>query len=110
MGIGSFSLTTFMKRADDLIGCVYCGEAGVQDLGSGYAIRRAFQAAFNYINKCVECSCIVVLLRTCLAGQFDHGAWNEVGLCNNTDHFPGKKLKLVIKIGNLDVFKLKKLR
>lgn len=51
-----FLRPNYLFENGNLIGCVYCGEAGVQDLGPGFAIRRAFQAAFNYINKCVECS------------------------------------------------------
>lgn len=89
-----FLRPNYLYENGNLIGCVYCGEAGVQDLGPGYAIRRAFQAAFNYINKCGECSGIVVLLRTFSAGQFEQGAWNGGGLCNRTRPFAREEVKI----------------
>ncbi|CAN4124873.1 unnamed protein product [Withania somnifera] len=89
-----FLRLNYLYENDNLIGCVYCGEAGVQDLGPGYAIRRAFQAAFNYINKCLQCSGVVVLLRTFSAGQFEQGAWNEGGLCNRTRPFAREEVKI----------------
>lgn len=89
-----FLRPNYLYENGNLIGCVYCGEAGVQDLGPGYAIQRAFQAAFNYINKCVECSGIVVLLRTFSAGQFEQGAWNEGGFCNRTRPFNRHEVKI----------------
>lgn len=88
-----FLRPNYLFENGNLIGCVYCGEAGVQDLGPGFAIRRAFQAAFNYINKCVECSGIAVLLRTFSAGQFEQGAWNEGGFCNRTRPFARDEVK-----------------
>ncbi|KAL3526447.1 hypothetical protein ACH5RR_011103 [Cinchona calisaya] len=79
-----FFRSNYLYEGGNLIGCVYCQEPNVTDLGPGFAIRRTFRAAFSYINDCKDCSGIITLLRTFSPSQFENGAWNTGGNCTRT--------------------------
>lgn len=80
-----FFRQNYLYEEGKLLGCVYCQVTNLKDLGPGYALRRAFQLAFKYINECKHCPRpIVTFLRTYSPAHFENGAWNMGGYCNRT--------------------------
>lgn len=77
-----FRKANYLYEGGNLIGCVFCRDPNVRDLGAGFAIRRAFEVAFNYINE--ERKGVVVFLRTISSAHFEHGTWKNGGFCNRT--------------------------
>lgn len=89
-----FFRKAYLYENDSLIGCVFCDEANVTNLGLGYALRRAFEAALSHINGCEKCKGLVTLLRTFSPAHFEHGAWNGGGRCNRTVPMAERELNL----------------
>lgn len=79
-----FLRQNYLYEGGNLIGCIYCQEPNMTDLGPGFAIQRAFRAAFKYINDCKDCTGIVTLLRTFSPAQFENGTWKTGGSCMRT--------------------------
>nr|XP_027074579.1 protein ALTERED XYLOGLUCAN 4-like [Coffea arabica] len=79
-----FLRQNYLYEGGNLIGCIYCQEPNVTDLGPGFAIQRAFRTAFNYINDCKNCFGILTLLRTISPSQFENGTWKTGGSCVRT--------------------------
>ncbi|KAK9272756.1 hypothetical protein L1049_003133 [Liquidambar formosana] len=74
----------YLYEGANLIGCVYCSEPNVTDLGLGFALRKAFRGALDYINNCKECKDMVTLLRTFSPAHFENGTWDTGGSCRRT--------------------------
>lgn len=89
-----FFRKTYLYEENNLIGCVFCNDANVTNLGLGYAFRRAFQTALKHINRCEKCKGLVTLLRTFSPAHFEHGSWNDGGRCNRTVPMAESKLNL----------------
>lgn len=89
-----FFRKSYLYEGDKLIGCVFCEDANVTNLGLVYALRRTFQTALNHINRCEECRGMVTLLRTFSPAHFEHGTWNDGGTCNRTMPFRESEVKL----------------
>ena len=79
-----FLRQNYLYEGGNLIGCIYCQEPNVTDLGPGLAIQRAFRTAFKYINDCKNCFGILTLLRTISPSQFENGTWKTGGSCVRT--------------------------
>lgn len=79
-----FFRQNYLYEGSNLVGCIYCQSPNVTDLGPGWAIRKAFRAAFKAINNCNNCRKIFTLLRTFSPSQFENGTWNNGGGCNRT--------------------------
>ncbi|CAK9161291.1 unnamed protein product [Ilex paraguariensis] len=82
-----FFRKTYLHKNGGIIGCVYCREPSVTDLGLGFALRMSFRAALDFINQykkeCKEGK-IMTVLRTFSPAHFEDGAWNTGGSCNRT--------------------------
>lgn len=89
-----FFRKNYLYEGGNLIGCVFCNEANLTDLGLGYALRKVFRTAFEYINGCKECRGLVTLLRTFSPAHFENGTWNNGGSCSRTSPFGEEKLNL----------------
>ncbi|KAH6830230.1 hypothetical protein C2S53_000199 [Perilla frutescens var. hirtella] len=79
-----FFRQNYLYESGNLIGCIYCQEPNVTDLGPGLAIGRAFRSAFKAVNNCKKCKKIIIFLRTFSPAHFENGAWNAGGGCNRT--------------------------
>lgn len=82
----------YLYEGGNLIGCIYCREANVKEFGAGFAIRKAFEAAFKYVNQ--RRKGIVVFLRTFSPSHFEHGAWHNGGFCNRTRGLSREEVKV----------------
>ncbi|XP_031094784.1 protein ALTERED XYLOGLUCAN 4-like isoform X1 [Ipomoea triloba] len=87
-----FLRPNYLYEGGNLVGCIYCGDPTVKDVGPGFAIRRAFQAALNYVNE--NRNGVVVFLRTFSPAQFENGAWNKGGFCNRTRGFTKEEVSV----------------
>ncbi|XP_058068398.1 xyloglucan O-acetyltransferase 4-like [Magnolia sinica] len=74
----------YLYEGDKLIGCVFCTDTNVTNVGLSFAIRRAFQTALKFVNGCNECRDLITLIRTFSPAHFEHGTWNDGGRCNRT--------------------------
>ncbi|XP_057983258.1 xyloglucan O-acetyltransferase 4 isoform X2 [Malania oleifera] len=74
----------YLHQGGRLIGCVFCQEPNVTDLGLGFAIKMAFRSALERINGCGECKGMVTLLRTFSPAHFENGSWDTGGACERT--------------------------
>lgn len=88
-----FLRQNYLYKGGYLIGCIYCQEPNVTDLGPGFAIQRAFRTAFQYINDCKNCSGILTLLRTISPSQFENGTWKTGGSCVRTSPLALEEIK-----------------
>ncbi|GAB2276567.1 Xyloglucan O-acetyltransferase 4, variant 2 [Dionaea muscipula] len=79
-----FFRKNYLYDHDILVGCVYCNEPNVTDLGLNYSIRMAVRRALRHINDCKGCNGMVTMLRTFSPAHFENGAWNNGGGCNRT--------------------------
>ncbi|GAB4836621.1 hypothetical protein Ancab_001534 [Ancistrocladus abbreviatus] len=79
-----FFRRNYLYDRGNLVGCVYCNDANVTDLGLNYSLRMAFRVALRYINECKECKGMVTLLRTFSPAHFEGGTWDTGGSCNRT--------------------------
>ncbi|XP_019161458.1 PREDICTED: protein ALTERED XYLOGLUCAN 4-like [Ipomoea nil] len=82
----------YLHEAGNLTGCIFCREPNVQDFSTGFAIRKAFKAAFKYVNE--RRSGIVVFVRTFSPSHFEHGAWHNGGFCNRTRGLSREEVKV----------------
>ncbi|XP_057524238.1 xyloglucan O-acetyltransferase 4 [Amaranthus tricolor] len=80
-----FFRKNYLYNENKLIGCVYCNERNITELGLNYALRIAFRTAMKYINNCKECNKgMVTLVRTFSPAHFENGGWDSGGGCNST--------------------------
>nr|GMC95417.1 protein ALTERED XYLOGLUCAN 4-like [Ipomoea batatas]GME08922.1 protein ALTERED XYLOGLUCAN 4-like [Ipomoea batatas] len=84
-GANWFTKKNYLYEGGNLIGCTFCDDPNVRDFGARFAIRRAFEAAFKYINE--ERKGFVVFVRTISSSHFEHGTWKSGGFCNRTRGF-----------------------
>ncbi|KAI3942691.1 hypothetical protein MKW92_011723 [Papaver armeniacum] len=78
----------YLYEGGQLIGCIYCDEPNVPNLGVSFAIEKAFRLGLRYVNDCKECNKgLVTLLRTYSPSHFEHGSWNGGGKCNRTSPY-----------------------
>ncbi|RZC59113.1 hypothetical protein C5167_006414 [Papaver somniferum] len=83
----------YLYEGGQLIGCIYCEEPNVPDLGIPFAIEKAFGLGLRYVNDCKECNKgLVTLLRTYSPSHFEHGSWNGGGKCNRTSPYTEKQV------------------
>lgn len=79
-----FFRQNFLYEGGDLIGCVYCHQPNVTDVGLELAMKKAIRTVFKAINECSNCRKVFTLLRTYSPSHFENGAWNTGGACNRT--------------------------
>ncbi|KMS95327.1 hypothetical protein BVRB_009340 [Beta vulgaris subsp. vulgaris] len=79
-----FFRRNYLHNQGKLIGCVYCNEPNITELGLNYSLRMSFRAALKYINNCKGCKDMVTLVRTFSPAHFENGAWDTGGGCNRT--------------------------
>lgn len=74
----------YLYEGEKIVGCVYCQDSSITNVGVKGAIQMTFRAAFNYINDCNECRGIVTVVRTYSPSHFEYGGWNTGGSWNRT--------------------------
>ncbi|KAF8399304.1 hypothetical protein HHK36_015169 [Tetracentron sinense] len=79
-----FFRENYYYEGGNLLGCAFCNEENVTDLGFRFALPRVFRTALKYINDCKECSRELTLLRTFSPAHFENGEWNTGGNCKRT--------------------------
>ncbi|RZC61722.1 hypothetical protein C5167_023489 [Papaver somniferum] len=78
----------YLYEGGKLIGCIYCDEPNVPELGVLFAIDKAFGTALKSINDCNGCNKgLLTLLRTFSPAHFENGSWNGGGTCNRTSPY-----------------------
>ncbi|KAI3974843.1 hypothetical protein MKX01_004954 [Papaver californicum] len=88
----------YLYEGGRLIGCIYCDEPNVPNLGIPFAIEKAFGLALRYVNGCKECNKgLVTLLRTYSPSHFEHGSWDGGGKCNRTSPYSEEQVKFAGK-------------
>ncbi|RVW46657.1 Protein altered xyloglucan 4-like [Vitis vinifera] len=96
----------YLHKGGKVMGCVYCNEEGVEEVGVEFALRMAFRAAFEYINGCEKCKGMVTLLRTFSPAHFENGSWNTGGGCSRTSPLGEGEVDLASferQLGNIQV-------
>lgn len=89
-----FFRKNYLYDQGKLIGCVYCNEPNIPELGLNYSLRMSFRAALKYINRCKSCKKdMVTLMRTFSPAHFENGAWNTGGGCHRTSPHSQEKGK-----------------
>ncbi|KAL2925634.1 Protein ALTERED XYLOGLUCAN 4-like [Bienertia sinuspersici] len=89
-----FFRKNYLYNENKLIGCVYCNEPNITELGLNYALRMSFRAALKQINNCKNCKKgMVTLVRTFSPAHFENGAWDTGGGCNRTSPHAIEKAK-----------------
>ncbi|EPS60337.1 hypothetical protein M569_14465, partial [Genlisea aurea] len=81
-----FFRRNYLYQHGNLIGCVYCRDPNVTDLGPGFAIRRAFRAALDAVRDSDRS--IFAAVRTYSPSHFENGTWNTGGVCDRTAPTP----------------------
>ncbi|XP_038984052.1 protein ALTERED XYLOGLUCAN 4-like [Phoenix dactylifera] len=76
-----FFRKNYLYEGGKLIGCTFCSEANLTDLGINYAVQRAFRTALKYLSKCEKCEGLLTFLRTFTPAHFENGTWNSGGDC-----------------------------
>ncbi|MCL7045987.1 hypothetical protein MKW94_012871, partial [Papaver nudicaule] len=90
-----FFRKNYLYEGGRQIGCIYCNEPNVPDLGVPFAVGKAFASVLEYINDCKECNKgLVTLLRTLSPAHFEHGSWNGGGTCNRTSLYTEEQVNL----------------
>ncbi|KAK6928232.1 PC-Esterase [Dillenia turbinata] len=89
-----FFRKNYLYEDGRLLGCVYCNEPNVTELGLQFALRRAFRTALRHINECADCKDTVALVRTFSPAHFDGGNWDSGGQCNRTSPTSEGELRL----------------
>ncbi|KAI3954101.1 hypothetical protein MKW98_017925 [Papaver atlanticum] len=90
-----FFRKNYLYEGGRQIGCIYCNEPNVPDLGVPFAVGKAFGSVLEYINDCKECKKgLVTLLRTFSPAHFEHGSWNGGGTCNRTSPYTEEQVNL----------------
>lgn len=79
-----FFRKNYLYEGGKLIGCTFCSEANLTDLGINYAVQRAFRTTLEYLSKCEKCEGLLTFLRTFTPAHFENGTWNDGGDCKRT--------------------------
>ncbi|XP_074286687.1 xyloglucan O-acetyltransferase 3 [Silene latifolia] len=109
-----FFRQNYLYHQGKLIGCVYCNEPNVTELGLNYALRMSIREALKHINECKECKTgMLTFVRTFSPAHFENGAWNTGGTCNRTGPDSEEKAKersFELELGELQVEELERAR
>lgn len=103
----------YLHKGGKVVGCVYCSQEGVPEVGVGFALRMAFRAAFEYINGCEKCKGMVTLLRTFSPAHFENGTWNTGGGCWRTSPLREREVDLRSferELGNIQMEEMERAR
>ncbi|XP_077236668.1 xyloglucan O-acetyltransferase 4-like isoform X2 [Tasmannia lanceolata] len=84
----------YLYESEKLIGCVFCNDPNITDLGLGFTFRMIFRTALKHINGCKGCGGLVTLVRTYSPAHFEHGSWNTGGRCNRTSPISESEVNL----------------
>ncbi|XP_073011485.1 xyloglucan O-acetyltransferase 4-like [Typha latifolia] len=79
-----FFRKNYLYEGGKIIGCIFCSETSVKDLGVSFAIKKAFRTALHFLSECKECDGRLTLVRTFSPAHFENGPWNGGGYCNRT--------------------------
>ncbi|XP_010928573.2 xyloglucan O-acetyltransferase 3 [Elaeis guineensis] len=79
-----FFRKNYLYEGGKLIGCMFCSEANLTDLGINYTVQRAFRTTLEYLSKCEKCEGLLTFLRTFTPAHFENGTWNDGGNCRRT--------------------------
>ncbi|RZC44652.1 hypothetical protein C5167_037599 [Papaver somniferum] len=83
----------YLYEGGQLIGCTYCNEPDVPDLGIPFAVRKVFEYVLKYINDCKECNeDLITLVRTFAPAHFENGYWHGGGVCNRTSPYTEEQI------------------
>ncbi|XP_026451974.1 protein ALTERED XYLOGLUCAN 4-like [Papaver somniferum] len=84
-----FNRKNYLYEGGKVIGCIYCDEPDVPNLGFPFAVGKALE----YISDCKECKALFTLARTFSPAHFEYGTWNEGGKCNRTSPYTEKQVE-----------------
>ncbi|XP_031284669.1 protein ALTERED XYLOGLUCAN 4-like [Pistacia vera] len=84
----------YLYEGPNIVGCVYCYNSSITNVGVIGAIQMTFRAAFKYVNDCSRCRGIVTVVRTFSPSHFENGSWNTGGSCNRTSPIGEKEIDL----------------
>ncbi|KAI3882774.1 hypothetical protein MKW92_041183, partial [Papaver armeniacum] len=88
-----FFRESYLYESEKLIGCIYCSEPNVTNIGPAFAIGKAFNTALKFISRCQDCNDgLFTLIRTFSPPHFENGSWNGGGSCNRTSPFSEEKI------------------
>nr|DAD36324.1 TPA_asm: hypothetical protein HUJ06_006965 [Nelumbo nucifera] len=80
----------FLKSAvyhenDTIVGCHYCSDKSLTELGFGHAYRKALHLVLNYIATSNHKG--LILFRTSTPDHFENGEWHNGGTCDRKRPF-----------------------
>ncbi|PIA63379.1 hypothetical protein AQUCO_00201013v1 [Aquilegia coerulea] len=78
---------------NQLVGCHYCTDKNVTELGMYYSYGKAFRTAFRAINS-LKNSKGITFLRTFAPSHFENGEWNKGGDCVRRKPFKSNETRL----------------
>ncbi|KAL9230566.1 hypothetical protein vseg_005903 [Gypsophila vaccaria] len=109
-----FFRKNYLYKHGKLVGCVYCNEPNVPELGVNHALRMSIRGALKHINKCRNCKKgLLTLVRTFSPAHFENGAWNTGGTCNRTSPYTeinAKEKSFELELGELQVKEVERAR
>ncbi|KAJ0971709.1 hypothetical protein J5N97_019668 [Dioscorea zingiberensis] len=80
-----FYKSSIIYENDQVIGCHYCHDLRLKEVGSPDAYRKALQLALNFIAKSEHKP--VVIVRTWSPSHYENGEWPNERICNRTQPF-----------------------
>ncbi|XP_077236666.1 xyloglucan O-acetyltransferase 4-like [Tasmannia lanceolata] len=84
--------TIYLHKGEKLIGCVFCNDPNITDLGLGFALRTIYRTALEHVNGCKGCGGLVTLVRTFSPAHFENGTWNDGGRCSRTSPLSSREV------------------
>ncbi|KAG6480627.1 protein trichome birefringence-like 26 [Zingiber officinale] len=76
--------TTFWEN-NTIVGCHYCPDKSLKELGIDYSYRRVLRLALRFLSAADHKP--VVIVRTWTPSHFEYGKWYNGGICNRTMPF-----------------------
>lgn len=80
-----FLKETIFWENNTIVGCHYCQEKNLKELGMDYSYRKALQLVLNFMSTSNHKPTVV--LKTWTPSHFEHGKWYNGGTCNRTKPF-----------------------
>lgn len=83
---GQWFLRSLVLLEDNVIvGCNYCKNSNLKELGIDYAYRKALHMAYEFMSSSDHKP--LILFRAWSPNHFEHGDWSNGGVCNRTSPY-----------------------
>ncbi|KAI3969975.1 hypothetical protein MKW92_007859 [Papaver armeniacum] len=107
-----FNRKNYLYEAGKVVGCIYCDEPDVPNVGLAVVVGKAMGKALEYINDCNECKALFTLVRTFSPTHFEYGSWNDGGKCNRTSPSTEKQADydFLMEVRNFQVKEFEKIK